>query len=170
MLLTWKINYRVNEWLQEKNPQWPWIYLLISTWTPLESGFSPSIIIDAHYWSEKHGPYSKSLPRNSHRKKNDSFNTYPSAMQPSGCAFCQTYLFRVFIYCSKKNIHLVDTTLANSMPSTRCISKWTCTSMKLVEISFSNAHTISAISFLHFWHFTFVDLLGCHPPNIRIVN
>ena len=95
-------------------------------------------------------PSSKSLLRNSHRKKNASFNTYPSTMQPSGCDFCQTYLFRVFIYLSKKNIHLIDTKLANSMSSTRCISKWTCRSMKLVGSSFSNTHTISEISFFHF--------------------
>ena len=112
--------------------------------------FSPSIIFDACSSSQKHGLYLKSLPRNSHRKKNSSFNTYPSTMQPSRRSFCRTYHFRVFIYLSKKSIHLVDMTPTNSMPSTRCISKWMCRSMKLVGRCFSNTHTISTISSFHF--------------------
>ena len=98
--------------------------------------------------SQNCGPSTNSLPRNSHRNKNASLNTYPLAMQPFGHAFSRTYIFKVFMYLSKKNIHLIETTPAISMSSTRCISKCTC--MKLVGKSFSNTHTISTISFFHF--------------------
>lgn len=64
--------------------------------------FSPSIIYNAHSSSQKRGSSLKSLPRNSHRNKNYLFNTYPLAMQPSGCAFCWTYIFRVFTYYLKE--------------------------------------------------------------------
>ena len=127
------MNLRIDIYL---NSIWSWYSSINNIWCLF---FIPEVY-----------PISKSLPRNSHRKKNVSFNTYPLAMQPIRCAFCQTYLFRVFIYRSKKNIHLVDTTPANSMSSTRCISKQTCRPMKLVGISFSNTRTISAISFFHF--------------------
>jgi hypothetical protein len=76
---------------------------------------------------------------------------------PSRCAFCEIYIFSVFIYLSKKNIHLIDMIPIISMSSTKCISKWTCRSMKLLGISFSNTHTISKLLFhlgiSHLWIF-----------------